>query len=116
MDIFKKVGEKFGLIEKEEKTKTEEMQEKRNSLKMTIAVKLYEKGCTDDEIEQVLSIIQSAEDDIQVIKDSLIGTNINPQGDPNKPLYDGIMKIRARQEELQKELNEAIQNLLKNRS
>ena len=117
MDIFKKVGKNFGLAKEEkEKSQTEQMKEQRNNLKITIAAKLYERGCTDDEIEQVLSIIQSAEDDIQIIKNSLIGTNINPQGDPNKPLYDGIMKIRARQEEMQKELNEAIQKLLKNRS
>ena len=115
MDIFKKVGEKFGLIKKEEKSKTEQIEEQRNNLKMAIAIKLYKKGCSDEEIEQILAIIQSAEDDIQIIKNSLIGTNINPQGDPNKPLHDGIMKIRARQEEMQKELNEAIQKLLKNR-
>ena len=32
MDIFEKVGKKFGLIKDEEKSKTEQMQEKRNSL------------------------------------------------------------------------------------
>ncbi|MBR5303374.1 MAG: hypothetical protein IKU37_00935 [Candidatus Gastranaerophilales bacterium] len=114
MNIFSKVAKKFGLVE--EKSKTEIMQEKRDNLKLTIAVKLYEKGCSDSEIEQVLSIIQNAEDDIQIIKNSLIGTNINPQGDPNKPLHDGILKIRARQEEMQKELNEAIQNILANKN
>ena len=118
MDIFKKVGKKFNLIkeEPEEKSRTEEILEQRSNLKLTIAVKLYQIGCNDEEIEQVLSIIESAENDIQIIKNSLIGTNINPKGDPNKPLYDGVSKIRARQEEMQKELNEAIQNLLKNRS
>lgn len=111
MSFFKKIREKVGL-EKKEKSKTEQMQEKRKNLKMTVAVKLYEKGCSDEEIEQVLSIIESAENDIQMIKNSLIGTNINPTGDPNKPLYDGIMKIREREAELQKELQEAIQKLL----
>lgn len=117
MDIFKKVGKKFGLIkEEEEKSRTEEIQDARNNIKMTIAVKLYQCGCTDEEIEHVLAIIENAENDIQMIKNSLIGTNINPKGDPNKPLHDGVIKIRTRQEEMQKELNEAIQNLLKNRS
>lgn len=112
MDIFKKIGKKFGLIKEEEKSTTEQIQEQRNDLKMTIAVKLYQCGCSDEEIEYILAIIQNAEDDIQIIKNSLIGTNINPQGDPNKPLYDGIEKIRTRQAELQKELQEAIQKLL----
>ena len=116
MDIFKKVGKKIGLVKEEEKSRTEQIQEQRNDLKMTIAVKLYQCGCSEDEIERVLMIIQSAEDDIQIIKNSLIGTNINPKGDPNKPLHDGVEKIRQRQLEMQKELNEAIQNLLKNRS
>ena len=111
MDIFSKVAKKFGITKKE-KTKTELIQEQRENLKLSIAVKLYQKGCSDEAIEHVLAIIQSAEDDIQIIKNSLIGTNINPQGDPNKPLYDGVEKIRARQLEMQKELQEAIQNLL----
>ena len=112
MDIFSKVAKKFGLLKEQEKTKTEIINEQRENLKLTVAVKLYQRGCTDEEIERVLSIIQSAEDDIQVIKNSLIGTNINPQGDPNKPLYDGVEKIRIRQQEMQKELNEAIQEIL----
>lgn len=111
MDIFSKVAKKFGLAKKE-KTQTEIINEQREDLKLSIAVKLYQRGCSDEEIEYILAIIQSAEDDIQIIKNSLIGTNINPKGDPNKPLYDGITKIRARQEEMQKELNEAIQKIL----
>ena len=111
MDIFSKVAKKFGIT-KNEKTKTELIQEQRENLKLSIAVKLYQKGCSDEEIEHVLTIIQNAEDDIQIIKNSLIGTNINPQGDPNKPLHDGIEKIRTRQIELQKELQEAIQKLI----
>lgn len=111
MDIFSKVAKKFGLAKKE-KTQTEIINEQREDLKLSIAVKLYQRGCSDEEIEYILAIIQSAEDDIQIIKNSLIGTNINPKGDPNKPLYDGITKIRTRQEEMQKELNEAIQKIL----
>jgi hypothetical protein len=114
MDIFSEVAKKFGLV-KEEKTKTEIISEQRDDLKLTIAVKLYQKGCSDEEIERILSIIENAEDDIKMIKCSLIGTNINPEGDPNKPLYEGIEKIKARQQEMQKELNEAIQNILRNK-
>ena len=109
MDIFEKIGKKFGIIK--EKSKTEEIMKQREDIKLDIAVKLYQMGCSDEEIEFVLNIIISAENDIQKIKDSLIGTNINPKGDPMKPLYEGREKIKQRQIELQKELNEAIQKI-----
>ncbi len=112
MDIFEKIGKKFGIIKEEEIGRAEQFAQRRNNLKLNLAVQMYQKGCTDEEIDEVLSIIQSAEDDIQIIKNSLIGTNINPEGDPGKPLYDGIDKIRKRQQEMQKELNEAIQRIL----
>ncbi len=106
MDIFEKIGKKFGIIK--ETSKTEEIMKQREDIKLNLAVKLYEAGFLDEEIETVLDIIKNAEDDIQKIKDSLIGTNINPEGDPVKPLYEGKEKIRERQIEMQKEINEAI--------
>lgn len=112
MDIFEKIGKKFGLIE--EKSKTEQIKEDRENIKLNLAVKLFQAGFSDDEIEAVLAIIQNAENDIQKIKDSLIGTNINPKGDPMAPLSDGVSKIRARQLEMQKEINEAIAKFAKN--
>ncbi len=116
MDLFNEIGKKFGLIKEEEKSKTEQIMEKRDNIKLNLAVKLYQQGFSDDEIETVLSVIESAENDIQQIKDSLIGTNINPKAgeDPMKPLSDGIDKIRKRQLEMQKELNETIQRLAQN--
>ena len=106
MDIFEKIGKKFGLIE--EKSKTEQITEDRENIKLNLAVKLYQANFTDEEIQEVLSIIQNAEDDIQKIKDSLIGTNINPKGDPMEPLVKGREQIRQRQLEMQKELSETI--------
>ena len=115
MDIIKKItdkfGEKFGFVEPGE-SKTEEIMEKREDIKLTIAVKLYQIGCSDEEIENVLNIIKTAEDEIQVIKDSLIGTNINPTGDPMKPLADGREKIANRYKQMQIELQTAINELL----
>ena len=112
MDIFEKIGKKFGLIK--ETNKTEEIMKQRSDIKLNLAVKLYQQGFNDDEIEQVLNIIKNAEYDIQIIKNSLNGTNINPDlsKDPNAPLLNGIEKIRKRQLEMQKELNESIQKIM----
>ena len=106
MDIFNKVAKKFGLVD--EKTSTEKIMDERNKIKLNLAVKLCEAGFSDDEVASVLGIIDSAEKDIQEIKDSLIGTNINPQGDPMQPLSSGVDRIRARQLQMQQEIQEAI--------
>lgn len=102
----------------EQPTKTEQIKESRHTVKLNLAVKLYEKGCTDDEVEEVLAVIETAETDIQIIKNSLIGTNINPnmEEDPMKPLYDGIEKIKQRQAEMKKELDETIERILRNKA
>ena len=116
MDIIKKIkdkfGQKFGFAEEGE-SKTEEIMEERENIKLDIAVKLYQIGCSDEEIDDVLSIIKTAEDEIQIIKDSLIGTNINPKGDPMQPIADGKKKIANRYKQMQTELQSAINELLK---
>ena len=108
--IIDKFGKKFGMVE--EKSKTEEIMIQRENLKLDIAVKLYKIGCSDDEIECVLNIIKNAEDEIQVIKDSLIGTNINVEGDPMEPLAKGREKIANRYKAMQAELQQEITRLL----
>lgn len=113
MNVFEKIGKKFGLIDENKKSKTEEIMDERNNIKLNLAVKLYQNGASDDEIEEVLSIIQSAEDDINTIKQSLIGTNINPDmNNPMKPLNDGQEAIKKRRLEMQIELEEAIKRIL----
>ena len=96
-------------------SKTEQAMKERLTLKAQLAMKLYKAGFDDGEVEQVLDVIQNAEDEVQVIKDSLVGTNINPVGDPSQPLADGALKIRARYERMHKEINEMIQEIIKNR-
>ncbi len=93
---------------KEEKSKTEEINEQRNNIKLDIAVKLCKKGYSDEDIEDIIDIIERAEQDIQEIKNSLNGTNINPTGDPMEPLANGIDKIRKRQLEMEQELKIAL--------
>ena len=108
--ILNKFGKKFGIAE--EKSKTEEIMMQRENVKLDIAVKLYKIGCSDDEIECVLNIIKNAEDEIQVIKNSLIGTNINNEGDPLEPLVNGRNKIAERYKAMQIELQQEINRLL----
>ena len=111
MNFFENFGNNN---KKEDSSKTEQIMEERNAAKLNLAVKLYEKGCTDEEVEEVLAVIESAEMDIQIIKNSLIGTNINPNldEDPLKPLQEGLQKIKQRQAEMQKELDEVIQRVI----
>ena len=116
MGVFEDVGKKFGLIKEQPKNRTEEIMAQREDIKLNLAVKLYQRGCSDDEIEEVLSIIQSAENDVNVIKNSLIGTNINPdENDPMKPLMEGKEAIRKRQLEMEAELKAAIDRILKDK-
>lgn len=111
MDIFEKIGKKFNLIK--ETSKTEQILKDRENIKLNLAVNLYKAGFSDEQIEIVLQIIANAENDIQKIKDSLEGTNINPKGDPLKPLVDGVNLIKKRQLQMQQEINEAIQEFKK---
>ena len=93
MSLFEDIAKKLNLKKGEPASKTEAIQEDRNNIKLNLAVKLYQKGCTDEEVEEVLAVIETAETDIQTIKNSLNGTNINPEGDPMKALQEGIEKM-----------------------
>ncbi len=74
MGLFDKAAKKFGL---KEKTKTDEIMEKRAILKKQIAQNLKDKGFSASEVNEVLDILKECEEEIQIIKDSMIGTNIN---------------------------------------
>ena len=74
MGILKKIAKKAGLVEK---NKTDEIMDKRAQLKKTISKNLKDAGFTNSEVNEVLDILKKCEDEMQAIKDSLIGTNIN---------------------------------------
>ena len=74
MGIFDKIAKKLGF---KEKTKTDEINEERANLKKKIAQNLKNSGFTSFEINEVLDILKECEEEIQIIKDSMIGTNIN---------------------------------------
>jgi len=114
MNIIKKIKDLFQKKNRleEEKSKTEKLKEERDDIKLEIAGKLHQIGCSDEEIKNVLNIIETAEEEIQVIKDGLIGTNINPKGDPMQPISEGREKIRARYVQMRKDVQEAINKLI----
>lgn len=108
MDIFEKIARKFKLVE--EKSTTEQIMEKRGDLKLNLAVKLYEQGFSDEEIENILQIIISAEDEINGIKKSLVGTNVNQEsGEELTLLNEGKAKIKAITLKMNEDLQNAIQ-------
>ena len=74
MSLFEDLGKKSGFIKKNE---TDEIMKKRSELKKKIANNLQKAGFTKNEIKEVLDILKQSEDEIQIKKDSLIGTNIN---------------------------------------
>ena len=74
MNFFDKITKFFGF---KEKTKTDEIKQERAKLKKEIAKKLKNSGFSSSEINEVLDILKKCEEEIQIIKDSLIGTNIN---------------------------------------
>ena len=104
----------FNKNNKEQPSRTEKINEDRKDMKLTLAVKLYNKGCSEDEVKEVLTIIENAENEIQIIKKNLVGTNISPDinADVVKPLDEGVHKIRQIQKEMQEELNEALKRIL----
>lgn len=110
MGILENIARKFHLVE-DEKSTTEQILEQRGNLKIDIAVKLYKQGFTEEEIENVLQIIITAEDEIQQIKDSLNGTNINPDlsKDPMQPIIDGRAKIREISLRMNEDIRKTIQ-------
>lgn len=80
----------MGLFDNEE-SKTEEINKERAQLKKTMAQNLKQIGFTKEEIKEVLSVIEEIEQEIQMKKDSLEGSNINNDHTVeimNKVFYD----------------------------
>lgn len=77
---------------------TEKYRKEREAIKAGMFKTLRGIGFSEKEISEVSSIIDKAEVEIQKVKDSLIGTNINEgidKTDPMLPLIKGKEKIRA---------------------
>lgn len=82
MDFFKKIGDKITGKEKETglfspENRTPEINAQRSQIKQTMIANLQRLNFTPDEIKEVTDILDKCEQMVQVIKDDLIGTNIN---------------------------------------
>ena len=102
MKFVRKIAKKLGIIKQ---SKTEEINEERSEITLTLMKNLKAIGFTDDEVEEVVEIIDLAEAKIQEKKDSLIGTNIN---NPNvnedmKKIFQAIRNIQLQMGEDVKE-------------
>jgi len=108
MGLFDKAAKKFGF---KEKTKTDEIMEKRAILKKQIAQNLKDKGFSASEINEVLDILKNCEEEIQIIKDSMIGTNIN---NPNvvEDTTNALNQIRNLELQAGSEMREKIAEIM----
>src|SRR3989339_1337492 len=91
MNIFKGNDE-----EKNKKIPYDKILSERDKIKGEIKVTLTGLGLNPPEIDEVLSIVDVAQDKIEKLKESLIGTNINQ--DPTeiqKKVYQEIQQIMA---------------------
>lgn len=93
MGIFRKLGEKLGILPE---NRTEKINEERENQKNMMVVNLLNIGFSEKDVEEVMKIIIKSEQDVQAQKDLLIGTNINVD-DVNlamKPIFDEIRRLQ----------------------
>lgn len=90
MGFFKELGKKLGFIEED---KTAQIKEERSKIVSGISEKLKMLNFTDEEINEVTSILKKMEADVQIEKNALIGTNIN-NPDPTIIMKEKMDKIR----------------------
>lgn len=91
MSFLKKLGQKLGIVEEE--SKTEKLRKERDGIKKTLADNLKLLNFTENEIDEVIAVIEKAEEEIQKRKDELIGTNIN-NPNPNEIMKEIFQEIR----------------------
>ena len=86
----------FSGFGKKEESKTEQLQEERSQIKKDMSNNLKKIGFTAIETAEVLTIIDSAEKKIALIKASLIGSNINNENvmDTQNKAIDDIRQIQ----------------------
>jgi hypothetical protein len=108
-------GKIMGFFDKifgPQKSTTEKIQEDRNKIRKLLEDNLKKLNFTSIEIKEVQEIITIAEEDIQVLKDSLIGTNIN-NPDPTPIMNKVTNEIRTRQIQMSEDIKKKVQEIQK---
>jgi ABC-type lipoprotein release transport system permease subunit len=115
MSFLKKLADKLGINYDESvfssPDRTEEISEERNNQKRMLIENLKRIHFSDSEIEEVTYILTKCEQMIQVVKDDLIGTNIN-NPDPQKILVEKLEKIREIELNGAKDIREKIAEII----
>ena len=123
MSIFKKLAKKLGAIPEEQinenskmfssENKTEEINSERNKLKDSITANLERIGFSKDEIYEVISILNKGESYIQMLKNELIGTNINVNANESvNILNEKLREIRAKELEIAEDIRKKIAEII----
>ncbi len=95
-----------------QKSTTEKIQEDRNKIRKLLEDNLKQLSFTTMEINEVQDIITVAEEDIQTLKDTLLGTNIN-NPDPTPIMNKVSNEIRARQQQMSIDIKNKVQEIQK---
>lgn len=98
-----------------EKSQTEKIKEERDKIKTTLENNLKQLGFTKLEINEVIDVITLAEADIKVLKDSLIGTNIN-NSDPTPIMKKVMDEIRERQQQMAADIKVKVEQIKKRKA
>ena len=103
----------WDIFKKKDENKTEQIMEERQDLKEQLANKLKNQfRFSSIEVREVMLIISDAENEIQQIKDSLIGTNINT--DPNeqvRKLENAKAQIRQIRDNMKVKIAEKVRQI-----
>ena len=97
MSFLQKITEKLGINYDEpvfsSPDRTEEINTERNNQKQMLNENLKRINFTDAEIKEVTDILTKCEQMVQIVKDDLIGTNIN-NPEPELILNEKLERIR----------------------
>ena len=98
-----------------QKSISEKIKEDRDKVRKVLENNLKQLGFTSLEIKEVQDIITMAEDDIQILKDSLIEVKTN-NADPAPFMKKVTEEIRARQERMSIDIKKKVQQIKKRKA
>lgn len=115
MSLLKKLADKLGINFDEpvfsSPDRTDEINEGRNNQKRMLVDNLKRLNFSDSEIDEVTYILTKCEQMVQVVKDDLIGTNINNL-EPDKILAEKLEKIHDIEVTAAKDIREKIAEII----